>query len=184
MIHGFVDTAADDDDEPPPGDYDYCEVSADSFDYDFDAPAQEAIQEPEPSPAAQPATGLAAEWLDIFPRLGLGGMTANIAANCTLISASGDVWLLHLDPAQGALFNDSQQRRLNEALNQYLGRTVTLNVELCKPEQETPAQAGARQRATRQHEAERSIHEDPLIQQMIQTFAAVIRDGTIEPVET
>jgi DNA polymerase-3 subunit gamma/tau len=184
MIHGFVDTAADDDDEPPPGDYDYCEVSADSFDYDFDAPAQEAIQEPEPSPAAQPATGLAAEWLDIFPRLGLGGMTANIAANCTLISASGDVWLLHLDPAQGALFNDSQQRRLNEALNQYLGRSVTLNVELCKPEQETPAQAGARQRATRQHEAERSIHEDPLIQQMIQKFAAVIRDGTIEPVET
>ncbi len=182
VIPAFVE-AAEDDDEPPPGDYDYCEASADSFDYDFDAPVQETIQEPDPMPAAQPATGLAAEWLDICPRLGLGGMTANIAANCTLISASGDVWLLHLDPAQGALFNDSQQRRLNEALNQYLGRSVTLSVELCKPEQETPAQASARQRATRQQEAEQSIHEDPLVQQMIQQFAAVIRDGTIEPVE-
>jgi DNA polymerase-3 subunit gamma/tau len=183
-VDAFVETSADDYDEPPPGDYDYCEVSADSFEYDFDAPAQDVLEEPEPSLAAQPATGLAAEWLDIFPRLGLGGMTANIAANCTLISALGGVWLLHLDPAQGALFNDSQQRRLNEALNQYLGRSVTLNVELCKPEQETPAQAAARQRATRQQEAEQSIHDDPLVQQMSQQFAAVIRDGTIEPVET
>ena len=176
-------TTADDDDEPPPGDYDDYEISADSLDYDFDAPAQKAAAQPEPLPAAQPATGLAAEWLDIFPRLGLAGMTANIGANCTLIAAHSDVWLLHLDPAQGALYNSSQQRRLNEALNQYLGRTVRLDVELCKPEQETPAQAAVRQRSALQRQAEQSIQDDPLVRQMIQQFAAVIRDGTVEPVE-
>lgn len=169
-----------DDDEPPPGDYDYYEADADSLDYDFDAPAA-APAEPEPLPAAQPATGLAAEWLDLFPRLGLSGMTGSIGANCTLIEASGDDWLLHLDPAHSALFNATQQRRLNEALNQHLGRSLNLRIELLRPEQETPAQAAARKRAERQRLAEQSIHDDPLVQQMIQQFGASIRPDSIEP---
>jgi DNA polymerase-3 subunit gamma/tau len=169
-----------DDDEPPPGDYDYYEADADSLDYDFDAPAA-APAEPEPMPAAQPATGLAAEWLDLFPRLGLSGMTGSIGANCTLIEANGDDWLLHLDPAHSALFNATQQRRLNEALNQHLGRDLKLRIELIRPEQETPAQAAARKRAERQRQAEQSIHDDPLVQQMIQQFGASIRPDSIEP---
>uniref|UniRef100_UPI00242D7357 DNA polymerase III subunit gamma/tau C-terminal domain-containing protein n=1 Tax=Aquipseudomonas alcaligenes TaxID=43263 RepID=UPI00242D7357 len=169
-----------DDDEPPPGDYDYYEADADSLDYDFDAPAA-APAEPEPLPAAQPATGLAAEWLDLFPRLGLSGMTGSIGANCTLVEANGDDWLLHLDPAHSALFNATQQRRLTEALNQHLGRSLNLRIELLRPEQETPAQAAARKRAERQRLAEQSIHDDPLVQQMIQQFGASIRPDSIEP---
>ncbi len=110
----------------------------------------------QPMPAAQPATGLAAEWLDLFPRLGLSGMTGSIGANCTLVEANGDDWLLHLDPAHSALFNATQQRRLNEALNQHLGRSLNLRIELLRPEQETPAQAAARKRAERQRLAEAS----------------------------
>ncbi|MGE1131394.1 hypothetical protein, partial [Bacillus wiedmannii] len=73
---------------------------------------------PEPLPASKPATGLALQWLELCPQLPVSGMTGNIAANCTLIAVDGDNWLLHLDPAQGALFNSTQQRRLNDALNQ------------------------------------------------------------------
>ena len=139
--------------------------------------------EPEPLPAAQPATGLALEWLELFPKLPISGMTGSIAANCTLMAVDGDSWLLHLDPAHSALFNATQQRRLNDALNQHLQRTLTLSIELIKPEQETPAQAASRRRANRQREAEESIHGDPFIQQMMQQFGAVIRNDTIEPVE-
>ncbi|MFV9655612.1 DNA polymerase III subunit gamma/tau [Pseudomonas sp. NY15366] len=173
------------DDEPPPGDYDYVEMDAETLDYDFDQPeAEEAPVVEEPQPAAKPATGLAAEWLSLFPQLGLGGMTGSIAANCTLIEANGDDWLLHLDPAHSALFNPTQQRRLNDALNQLQGRSIKLRIELCKPEQETPAQAAARRRAERQRSAEASIHADPLVQQMIQQFAAKVRDDSIEPIDT
>ncbi|MCY1299289.1 DNA polymerase III tau subunit V interacting with alpha [compost metagenome] len=172
-----------DDDEPPPGDYDYYEADAESYDYDFSA-AEKPAAEVEPLPAVQPATGLAAEWLELFPRLGISGLTGSIGANCTLVAVEGDTWRLHLDPAQGALFNATQQRRLNDALNQFHGRPLKLEIELRKPEQETPAQAAARKRAERQRSAEASIHNDPLVQQMIQQFAAVIRDGSIEPVDT
>ncbi|WNF45113.1 DNA polymerase III subunit gamma/tau [Pseudomonas sp. SG20056] len=184
LIEPPVPSADSDDDEPPLGDYDYVEMDAESFDYDFDAVERTASVEPEVLPAAQPATGLAADWLELFPKLGLSGMTGSIGANCTLISTEGDNWLLHLDPAHSALFNLTQQRRLNDALNQFHGRELKVLIELCKPEQETPAQAAARKRANRQREAEASIHQDPVIQQMIQQFAAVIRADSIEPLDT
>lgn len=172
------------DDEPPPGDYDYVEMDAETLDYDFGQAESAMPVVEEPLPAAKPATGLAAEWLSLFPQLGLGGMTGSIAANCTLVEANGDDWLLHLDPAHSALFNPTQQRRLNDALNQQQGRSIKLRIELCKPEQETPAQAAARRRAERQRSAEASIQADPLVQQMIQQFAAKVRDDSIEPIDT
>ena len=174
----------DSDDEPPPGDYDYVAMDAENLDYDFEHALADDQQEVEPEPASLPATGLAAEWLELFPKLGLGGMTGSIAANCSLMAVDGDKWLLHLDPAHSALFNATQQRRLNDALNAYHGRELQLDIVLIKPEQETPAQAAARKRANRQREAEASIQSDPLIQQMISQFAASVRAGSIEPVDT
>ncbi|WP_342649305.1 DNA polymerase III subunit gamma/tau [Pseudomonas sp. REB1044] len=176
------------DDDGPDDDYYAPEADPASFTY-LDELAEhvheaEPLTPPEPQPAAQPATGLALQWLELFPHLPVSGMTGNIAANCTLIRAEGDDWLLHLDPGQGALFNSTQQRRLNEALNQHLGRSLRLQIELIRPEQETPAQAAARKRAERQHDAEVSIEQDPLVQQMIQRFGARVRHDTIEPVET
>ncbi|WP_295460324.1 DNA polymerase III subunit gamma/tau [uncultured Pseudomonas sp.] len=180
-----ADTSGDDldgDEEPPPAE-DYYEVGLDDYLDSLGEPAAEEIAAA-PAPAVQPATGLAADWLALFPELKLGGLTASIAANCTLVALDGDHWHLHLDPAQSALFNANQQRRLNDALNQQQGRTITLQVTIQTPEQETPAQAAARRRAERQRQAEQSIQDDPLIRQMMQQFAATVRAGTIEPVDT
>lgn len=176
-------------DDEPPLDEDYYGGESDPVGFSYLDELAEHIQEEapkptaEPLPAAKPATGLALQWLELFPQLPVSGMTGNIAANCTLIAADGDDWLLHLDPGQGALFNATQQRRLNEALNQHLGRTLNLRIELILPEQETPAQAAARKRAERQQDAVTSIEQDPLIQQMIKLFGAKVRQDTIEPVE-
>jgi DNA polymerase-3 subunit gamma/tau len=174
-------------DDEPPLDEDYIEPDMDSaYSYLDELASEHAADpapEPEPEPAAMPATGLALQWLELFPKLPISGMTGSIAANCTLIAVDGDNWLMHLDPAHSALFNATQQRRLNDALNQYHQRTLTLSIELIKPEQETPAQAASRRRANRQREAEESIHGDPFIQQMMQQFGAVVRNDTIEPVD-
>jgi DNA polymerase-3 subunit gamma/tau len=174
-------------DDEPPLDEDYIEPDMDSaYSYLDELAIEHAAEpapEPEPEPAAAPATGLALQWLELFPKLPISGMTGSIAANCTLIAVDGDHWLMHLDPAHSALFNATQQRRLNDALNQFHGRTLSLTIELIKPEQETPAQAASRRRANRQREAEESIHGDPFIQQMVQQFGAVVRHDTIEPVD-
>ena len=180
-----VEVSEPDDDEPPLTDEDYFEVEtqAEAFLDGLDDLAPEPQAPAEPMPAVEPATGLAAEWQEIYLKLGLGGLTGSIAANCTLVSVENDRWLMHLDPAQSALFNATQHRRLNDALNQYHGRTLQLDIELQAPQQETPAQAASRRRGERQRAAEQSIQADPVVQQLMQQFAAVIRDGTIEPVE-
>lgn len=175
-------------DDEPPLDEDYIEPDMDSAAYSYldELASEHAVEpqpEPEPLPAAMPATGLALEWLNMFPQLPVSGMTASIGANCTLIAVDGDDWLLHLDPAHSALFNSTQQRRLNDALNQFHQRTLKVTIELVKPEQETPAQAASRLRAERQHLAEESIYADPLVQQMIEQFGAAVRDDTIQPVD-
>ncbi|MGE6686473.1 DNA polymerase III subunit gamma/tau [Stutzerimonas stutzeri] len=183
-VASVVQVEEPDDDEPPLTDEDYFEAENQAEAYlDELSQASDEPETAEPLPAVEPATGLAAEWLELYLKLGLSGLTGSIAANCTLIAVEGDRWLMHLDPAQSALFNPTQQRRLNDALNQYHGRTLQLDILLQKPEQETPAQAAHRRRAERQRAAEQSIHSDPLVQQLMQQFAAVIREGTIEPVE-
>jgi len=182
----FGPAGMDRDDEPPL-DEDYYPADIDASGYSFlddlASATPEPVAAPEPLPASQPASGLALQWLELFPKLPISGLTASIAANCSLIAVRGDEWLLHLDPAQSALFNATQQRRLNDALNQYHGRTIGLKIELVRPEQETPAQASSRRRVERQHDAEASIQADPFIQQMMQKFGATVRNDTIEPVD-
>ncbi|MCI0997797.1 DNA polymerase III subunit gamma/tau, partial [Pseudomonas corrugata] len=86
-------------DDEPPLDEDYIEPDMDSaYSYLDDLASEHAAEpapEPEPEPAAMPATGLALQWLELFPKLPITGMTGSIAANCTLIAVEGDHWLLH-----------------------------------------------------------------------------------------
>ena len=146
--------------------------------------SEPVVEEDALRPDIPPATGLAARWLEVFPQLGLAGLTASIAANCTLARVEVDTWYLYLEPAQSALFNATQQRRLNDAVNAFEGRAITVDVAIQPPGQETPSLAAARKRAARQRQAEQAIVEDPLVQKMIEQFAAVVRADTIEPLES
>jgi DNA polymerase-3 subunit gamma/tau len=174
------DVQAEDDDEDDIIDTDVAYAYLEALPSEVSEPADLIEQV---LPAALPATGLAAQWLELFPQLGLSGLTGSIAGNCCLVAVEGDHWSLHLDPAQGALFNSTQQRRITEALSQFYGRPLTLDIELRKPEQETPAQAAARGRIDRQNQAVRSINTDPLVQQMLEQFGAIVRADSIEPVD-
>lgn len=188
-------TAADEPPEwlqgPPPDD---------SFDPDDGDQEQDVSQylgdwqpaeEPEASESAAsdevsdlpPATGLAARWLDICPRLQLAGLTQSIAAHCQLVAIEGAVWRLHLDPGHSALYNENHRLRVEKALGELEGQPLTLEVLVQAPDQETPAVAAARQRVARQQAAEASIQADPLVQALINEFAAQICADSIRPID-
>ncbi len=131
----------------------------------------------------KPTTGLAAQWLIIFYKLKLTGITANIAANCTLIEKNDNSWHLQLDPTQQALFSDNQRKRINEAINEYIGHQITLKVTIEPPLHETPAIQEKRFKAEKQLAAEQSIHNDPLIQQLKEQFSAIIYEESIKPLK-
>ncbi|WP_185265618.1 DNA polymerase III subunit gamma/tau [Halopseudomonas xiamenensis] len=130
-----------------------------------------------------PATGLAAYWLEIYPRLGVAGLTQSIAAHCQLVSNDNAIWRLHLDPGHSALYNENHRLRLQNAIVELEGQALTLEVVVQAPDQETPAVAAARRRVARQKEAEASIQGDPLVQALITDFAAQICADSIRPVD-
>lgn len=184
IVSAETETPAEAADEEPPFDESYyssMDASEACFEHFETLEQTEAQVIPEASLAAQPASGLAADWIELLPKLGLSGLTGSIAVNCTLVSQQGDCWSLHLDPEQSALFNPVQQERLNNALSEYHGRALTLDIQICKPQQETPAQAAARARLLRQRQAEQAIEDDPLVQQLKARFSAVVREHSIEP---
>ncbi len=127
------------------------------------------------------ATGLAAEWLDIFPQLKLSGITGSIASNCCLVERDEHRWRFQLDPSQQALFSDSQKKRITDAINGLFNSAVQLDIVIEKPEQETPALRDKRNKIERQIAAEQAIADDPLVQKMIEVFSASVEKESIKP---
>lgn len=145
--------------------------------------AEEVVQAQDTISDLPPASGLAAEWLEIFLGLGLSGLTQSIAAHCELVERSADAWTLHLDPGHSALYNENHRLRLQQAINEHLNLSITLEVKTTAPEQETPAIAAARRKFKRQQEAESSIRQDPLVMSLMQTFSAEICAESIRPID-
>ncbi|MFA5678474.1 MAG: DNA polymerase III subunit gamma/tau [Pseudomonas sp.] len=178
-------------DGPPPDDSydpDHADDDVDVTPYLGDWQAEEEpVVQPQAAVAdvsdLPPATGLAARWLELFPRLGVAGLTQSIAAHCQLVTVDDAVWQLHLDPGHSALYNENHRQRLQKALVELEGQPLTLEVRVQAPDQETPAVAAARRRVARQHEAETSIHNDPLVQALINDFAAQICADSIRPID-
>ncbi|MEH6564894.1 MAG: DNA polymerase III subunit gamma/tau [Halopseudomonas sp.] len=141
------------------------------------------LAEPDEISDLPPATGLAAEWLQLFEQLGLSGLTQSIAAHCELVAREAGVWKLHLDPGHSALYNENHRQRLQQAIIARHGDEVRLEVEVQAPQQETPAVAAARHKAARQKAAEASIQADPMVQRLCSEFAAEICEGSIRPVD-
>lgn len=127
------------------------------------------------------ATGLAAEWITLLPQLKLSGITASIANNCSLVAKDEQQWSLQLDPTQQALFSDNQKKRISDAINSYLGYSVTLNIVIEKPAQETPAQREQRRKIQLQMAAEQAIANDPIVQQLLDKFSAKLDESSIKP---
>lgn len=144
----------------------------------MDSPSSPSLESSFPSPA----TGLAATWLDIFPKLGLTGITASIASNCTLNNMDDDCWQLQLAPNQQALFSENQKKRISDAIELYLGHPIKLIIEVSNPSQETPAQREAFNRHQLQKNAEQAIHDDPIIQTLQQRFGATLLPDSIKPI--
>lgn len=146
---------------------------------------EQAISKTEPIKPLEelppPATGLAAEWIELFPQLKLSGITGSIASNCCLIAKDEYRWSFQLDPMQQALFNDNQKKRITDAINALFDSAIQLDISIEKPGQETPAQRDQRKKIERQVAAEQSISNDPMVKKMIEVFSATVENESIKP---
>ena len=132
-------------------------------------PSSPSAPEPatqEAAPAPQPTTGKASleEWHRLLPELKLGGISAQLAAHCTVKSWDGRKLVLVLNP-EGAALNASAMaaNRLRESLEAWLGHSIGLEIEVGENQAETPAQKRAHESRQRQADAVQSMKDDPLV---------------------
>ncbi len=136
------------------------------------------------APAASAAPGEAGgDWEDMVEKMGLAGVTRQLARHCSYLGRDAGVVRLVLDPEHEFLATSAQQDRLREALAAYFGAAVRLQLEFARPTAETPAARERRAQAERQQAAEDAIQEDPLVREMQKVFDATVDGDSIRPAD-
>lgn len=144
-----------------------------------EAPPVAAEAEPE---VEAPVTDAGFDWPGDFRSLGIVGMPGNLASQGAM-RREGDVWVLTLDDGHVRLLTDRHQRRIGEALKQRFGDSATLRVETGDAEGLTPAVWEEQQRQARQASAEQAIHNDPLVDEIVERFGGRVVEESIRPVD-
>lgn len=113
-------------------------------------------------------------WHELVSQLGLDGATKILAEHCSLQEFTATQLKLRLHPKQKPLLNPKHIDRIREALCQYYGRTLSVDIIIDAATQETPAHLNKRQQESQQQAAEKAILSDPVVQHVIQTFGATV----------
>ena len=117
------------------------------------------------------------QWAD---RLALAGLPQAIARNSALIDVTGEHYTFDVDPAQGALFNDTQAKRIEAALQQLIpGSSLTMVLQ--PPRGETPEQRRQREKAEAFYAAKQSIDSDPVVNHILTEMGGYVVEESIRP---
>ena len=104
------------------------------------------------------------DWHELVPRLRLGGMSAQLAAHCSLEKWTDKELHLQLDPVCEGLIGSLAEERLQHAIDNYCGRQIKLVFNTGPTENETPAQRADRLRCEKEAAAVSAMQNDPLVQ--------------------
>jgi DNA polymerase-3 subunit gamma/tau len=125
----------------------------------------------------------AEEWAAEIDAMGLVGLTRELACNCQVVESTESVMRLRLDPGHEQLTAPRVKEKLEHALARYCGRRLRLDIDITKPDGETPALAKQRQIDLRQQAAVQAIENDSGVQAICDTFGAVIDSERVRPVD-
>lgn len=152
------------------------------------APAPEPVQ-PVPKPvAAVPFAAIAellepARWPELLDKLPLSGLLYSVASHCELRQVDGDKAYLVLDEANASLYTEVQSQRIGSALSEFLGRDITVAIEIGMPRDETPAARAKRLLDERQAQAVAAIEQDPKVKLLIERFEGTLDRDSITPIK-
>jgi DNA polymerase-3 subunit gamma/tau len=156
------------------------------------APAPEAVTvqaaraEPAPSlPAGDFALAdlVPASWPQLLDALGLVGIVYNIASHCELHSRQDNALRFVLDTGNASLFNAGHSDKIQLALENYFGCSLSLSIEPGELQGETPAMRRARLVQERQQQAVAAIDSDARLQALIARFDGELDRSSIAPTD-
>ncbi len=141
------------------------------------------VREAPAASAASLAPESPGDWATIVPALGLQGPASQLAAHCLLAGRIRDVVRLRLDPAGESFNRPKIVERLAQALSQYFGQAIRLEISVgeISDDEVTPARRQAQDSDERLKAAEQAIDDDPAVRAMRDVFGATVQPGSVRP---
>lgn len=138
--------------------------------------AEESAGSREPAQAAP-------EWEAMLKALSLTGAARELAAHCAWGRRERHSVILRLPQAHAHLRGDRPERRLKEALAEFLGHPVRLRIELCEAALDTPASRRHRRESERQKAAREAVESDETVQALRDRLGAEVLPDSVRPVD-
>lgn len=122
-------------------------------------------------------------WDQLLPLLSLSGAALNLARNCCLSTSpeNAGAYNLVLDQKHAILLQQAREAVIKQALEEHLGHSVKLKIQVGKVQMPTPQQLDEQRQAQQQAAAEQSIAENTGIRALIEQFDARVEVGSIKP---
>ncbi|WP_290539009.1 DNA polymerase III subunit gamma/tau [Alcanivorax sp.] len=149
-------------------------------------PTQDAAEEPPLAPLSEPTSEseVATWWAALLLRLDLDGTVRNIARNAVLVSREETVWTLRISTGHEVLVNRERLDELSGALENYFQRRIQIQVEYERKAGDTPEAMAEARRQELLVDATRTLHDDPVVQQLVSTFDGRLDEDSVVPKET
>jgi DNA polymerase III subunit gamma/tau len=149
------------------------------------APSEPQVAPPQPVAIEKLALEQATPetWIQIYLGLGVGGVLQSTVSNSLLLGRDGATFSFLLDENNSMLYDESHQQRLSELLSGYFDQPVQAVIQMGVVNTETPAAYAVRMRAERQAQALSSMQSDPLVQQLLQHFDAILKTDSVVPID-
>ncbi len=141
----------------------------------------ESVNKVEPEIKQPPQTKTDSKWAEIVVAMKVGGMTRELANNCVMQSLDDSTCHLMLTPGHTQLISPRAQEKLQQAIQQYVGKPIKLHIKTEENDNTTPAQQRVQKTQDTQQAAVDSINDDENVQALKDSFDARVMPGTIEP---
>lgn len=122
-------------------------------------------------------------WLQVRKQLDIGASLGEIASHCLFTERKKSVLFFIIDNQQTSLYDAAHEQGLAEALSDYFGESVTVDIAFGVANRETPRVADNREKAERLAEAVATLNQDPDIIKFKKLFDARLDESSVRPID-
>jgi DNA polymerase-3 subunit gamma/tau len=120
------------------------------------------------------------DWPELVEKLALRGATGLLAGNCAYLRRDGPTVYLGLDKRFESTLSKPRQAALGDALSEYFGESLRVEIAVGDTERETPMQKKARISDEKLDAARASLEADPNVRALRDMFGAELKAESVE----
>ena len=144
-------------------------------------PVAKTTAPPEKAAPMAAAEWEAPDWALLAPKLALSGLNGQLASNCAYLKREGDTIYFTLDKRSESYLTRARQDALAQALSDYFGEKLKIDVTIGEAAQETPVQVEKRKELEQMDAARAGLEADPNVKALKDMFGAELVADSVEP---